>query len=121
MEIKRTYRIALIGVVAFACVLAGFILEARCESVEVKYRGLVDLKPFNCTAVTRSSFVQRVCFDRPNSYMLISLSGTYYHYCDIDGGTVASLLSAESMGRFYNSQIKGRFDCRTGRVPIYSQ
>jgi KTSC domain len=42
-----------------------------------------------------------------------------YHYCEIDAGTVSSLLGAESMGRFYNTSIKGRFDCRTHRVPAY--
>jgi hypothetical protein len=98
-------------------VLGSTCLEA--ETVQVKYRGEVDLKPFACTEVSRSSFIHRVCFDKANDYMLIDLAGTYYHYCEIDGGTVAALLSADSMGRFYNSMIKGRFDCRTHRVPVY--
>jgi hypothetical protein len=51
--------------------------------------------------------------------MLIDLNGTYYHYCEIDEGTVTSLMSADSIGRFYNASIKGRFDCRTHRVPAY--
>ena len=89
------------------------------EIVQVKYRGPVDLGPFDCTYVTRSSFIHRVCFDKANSYMLINLAGTYYHYCEIDNGTVAALMSAESMGRFYNSAIKGHFDCRTHRIPTY--
>jgi KTSC domain len=45
--------------------------------------------------------------------------GTWYHYCEIDPGTVSSLLAAESMGRLYNASIKGNFDCRTHRVPAY--
>jgi KTSC domain len=53
-----------------------------------------------------------MCYDRRNEYMLISLNGTFYHYCEIDAGTVSSLLSAPSMGRFYNASIKGQFDCR---------
>jgi hypothetical protein len=89
------------------------------EQVDVKYRGQVDLKPFVCTDISRSSFIHRVCFDNSNRYMLINLAGTYYHYCEIDDGTVSELLAAESMGRFYNSTIKGRFDCRTHRVPNY--
>jgi hypothetical protein len=51
--------------------------------------------------------------------MLIDLSGTWYHYCDIDSGTVSALLSADSMGQLYNQSIKGRFDCRTHQVPSY--
>jgi hypothetical protein len=89
------------------------------EDVWVKYRGSVNLGPFDCTGVTRSSFIRRVCYDQSNEYMLISLNGTYYHYCEIDAATVSSLLRAESMGRFYNASIKGRFDCRTHRVPPY--
>jgi hypothetical protein len=92
---------------------------AQAESVYVKYRGEVDLKFFNCTDIARSSFIGRVCYDRPNQYMLISLNGTFYHYCEIDGGTVSALMTAESMGRYYNASIKGRFDCRTHRVPEY--
>jgi hypothetical protein len=89
------------------------------ETVQVKYRGQVDLRPFKCTDVTQSSIVRRVSFDKTNSYMLINLGGTYYHYCEIDGGTVSSLLAADSIGSFYNSTIKGRFDCRTHRIPTY--
>jgi hypothetical protein len=106
-------------------VLTGLIVltlaraAAAAETVDVKYRGKVDLAPFTCLAVTRSSFIQRVCYDHANEYMLISLNGTYYHYCEIDGGTVSALMTAESMGRYYNSSIKGRFDCRTHRVPEY--
>jgi KTSC domain len=85
----------------------------------VKYRGNVSLKPFSCTDISRSSFIKRVCYDDKNEYMLIKLNETYYHYCEIDSGTVSSLLSADSMGRFYNASIKSRFDCRSRRVPTY--
>jgi KTSC domain len=86
------------------------------EAVDVKYRGRVDLKPFACTDTPRSSFIQRVCYDKAQSYMLINLRGTYYHYCEF--------LAAPSMGQFYNQRIKGTgsdgpFDCRTHRVPTY--
>jgi hypothetical protein len=94
-------------------------LAQRSEIVEVKYRGALDLKYFDCNDISRSSFIRRVCYDRNNEYMVISLHGTYYHYCEIDSGTVSSLLGADSMGRYYNANIKGRFDCRTHRVPTY--
>jgi hypothetical protein len=99
--------------------LAALTLPAGAETVNVKYRGEVNLAPFDCTDITRSSFVRRICYDRGNSYMLISLNGTYYHYCEIDGATVAGLLHGDSIGRFYNANIKGHFDCRTHRVPNY--
>jgi hypothetical protein len=89
------------------------------ETVDVKYRGPVSLTPFKCDTISRSSFIQRVCYDTKNAYMLINLSGTWYHYCEIDPATVTGLLTAESMGRFYNVSIKGNFDCRTHRFPAY--
>jgi hypothetical protein len=35
-----------------------FTTEVRSENVEVKYRGPVDLKTFDCRDVDRSSFIQ---------------------------------------------------------------
>lgn len=92
--------------------------------VDVKYRGHVPLKTFVCEDTPRSSFVRRVCYDAAQMYMLIKLRGTYYHYCNIDAQTVASLLAAPSIGRFYNQKIKvsateGKFDCRLHPVPKY--
>jgi hypothetical protein len=38
--------------------------------------------------------------------------------CDeVDAGIVASLMAADSMGRYYDLAIKGHFDCRTNRIP----
>ncbi len=92
-----------------------FPLTAKAsDCVFVKYRGSVPLESFQCNEITDSSFIRRVCYDKPSQYMLINLNGTYYHYCSIDVETVDSLLGAESKGRFYNGFIKGKasFDCR---------
>jgi hypothetical protein len=98
--------------------------ETHSETVDVKYRGPVDLKAFDCRDINRSSFIQRVCYDKAQSYMVISLKGTYYHYCELPAGTFDALMGAPSMGHFYNQNIKGSgsddpFDCRTHRVPSY--
>ena len=98
--------------------------SARAESVTVKYRGVVDLKPFSCTDTPRSSFIQRVCYDKAQSYMLINLRGVYCHYCELPPPTLEAFLAAPSMGKFYNQSIRssgsdGPFDCRTHRVPNY--
>jgi len=93
--------------------------SASAEVIDVKYRGPLDLTPFACTDVTRSSFIRRVCFDKSKSYMVISLNGTYYHYCSIPATTVDALLSADSMGRFFNAHVKGQYDCGLNPVPKY--
>jgi hypothetical protein len=106
----------------FACAALVYIATSsptHAESVYVKYHGEVDLAPFSCEQVMRSSFVRRICYDSAKQYMLISLDGTFYHYCSIDGATVDGLRSAPSIGRYYNSVIKGRFDCRLHSPPAY--
>lgn len=94
------------------------------ETVEVNYRGAIDLRPFACTDTPRSSFIQRVCYDEAKTYMLINLRGTYYHYCELPPATFDAFMVAPSMGQFFNQHIKGSgndrpYDCRTHRVPSY--
>jgi hypothetical protein len=92
---------------------------AGAEQVYVKYRGPVDLSPFKCEWIERSSLVKRLCYDAKEKYVVVNLTGTYYHYCEVPPGVVASWRSADSMGRFYNSSVKGSFDCRLLRMPAY--
>jgi hypothetical protein len=97
---------------------------AIAETISVKYRGPVPLDTFRCATIDRSSLVERVCYDATQEYMLIMLQGTYYHYCEIDQGTVDGLLTAPSLGKYFNANIKGTgsdgpFDCRTHRMPEY--
>jgi hypothetical protein len=42
-----------------------FSAEVRSETANIKYRGPVDLKTFECRDTPRSSFIQRVCYDKP--------------------------------------------------------
>jgi hypothetical protein len=56
--------------------------------------------------------------------MLIQLKGTWYHYCELPEITYSQFLAADSMGRYFNSNIKGTgkdgpFDCRTKKAPAY--
>lgn len=101
-----------------------FTVSAHAETVDVKYRGPIDLRPFTCQNITRSSFINRVCYDAPNKYMIILLQNTYYHYCELPQTVLTAFLAADSMGRYYNSNIKGTgsdgpFDCRTHVSPKY--
>ena len=107
---------------AVALVVLFFTAEVHSETVDVKYRGPIDLKTFECLDINRSSFIQRVCYDKPQSYMVINLKGTYYHYCELPPATFEALMGAPSMGQFYNQNIKGTgsdgpgASCRTHRV-----
>lgn len=98
--------------------------NAHAEAINVKYWGDLDLKPFTCNEITRSSFVHRVCYDAKEHFMVIQLRNTYYPYCEIPKEVIDTFMSAPSMGRFYNTNIKGSgsdgpYDCRTHRKPAY--
>lgn len=85
---------------------------ASAETVYVKYRGPVSLDGFSCQSFTRSSVVDRICYRAKQQYALVSLNGTYYHYCQIPQDVVAAWQQADSLGRFYGAYVKGRYDCR---------
>ena len=92
------------------------------EIVDVKDRGAVDLKPFNCQDITRSSVISRVCYDAESRRMLVQRHAVYYPYCDLPKDTLDAFLNAPSMGRYYKANIKapvdsGPYACRTHKVP----
>ena len=88
------------------------------EIVDVKGGGAVDLKPFTCQDITRSSVISRVCYDRESRRMLVQRHAAYYQYCDLPKDTVDAFLNAPSMGRFFRTNIEGAdgnepYGCRT--------
>ena len=94
------------------------------EIVDVKDRRAVDLKPFNCQDITRSSVVSRVCYDAANQRMLVQRHAAYYQYCNLPKDTLDAFLNAPSMGQYFQANIEGAggsgpYDCRTPKVPSY--
>jgi hypothetical protein len=97
---------------------------ADAETIDVKYYGKLDLAPFACTEVTRSSIINRACSDKASQFLVVQLKTVYYPYCEIPAATYQTFLDAPSMGQYYNASIKGTgsdgpFDCRTHRVQKY--
>ena len=102
-----------------AVILLSFVFTAYAESVNVKYRGVVNLASFECEWIDRSSFINRLCYDSKERYVIVLLKNTYYHYCDVPSNIISSWKVASSMGRFYGDYIKGNFDCRINYLPSY--
>ena len=103
---------------------AAISIAAAAETVTVKYRGPVPLDTSNVPPLTVAASWSGFAMTRSSQYMVILLKGTYYHYCEIGQGTVDALVGAESMGKYFNANIRGSsmdgpFDCRTHRVPAY--
>ena len=92
------------------------------EIVDVRDRGAVDLKPFNCQDITRSSVISRVCYDSESRRMLVQRHAAYQQYCDLPKDTLDAFLNAPSMGRYYRANIEAAdgsepYACRTHKVP----
>jgi hypothetical protein len=86
------------------------------EAVETGERRLVDLQTFECRDITRSTVLQRVCYDRAQQDLIVASNGAYYRYCGVTADTVERLLGAPSMGQFFNRNIRreaagSRYDC----------
>lgn len=93
------------------------------ETIDVKYCGKLDLTPFACTVITRSSFIHRTCYDRAKQFMVVQLKSVNYAYCEMPISVYDQFLNAPSMGLYSNANIKGTgrdgpFDCRTHVAPI---
>ena len=78
---------------------------ADAETVNVEGRGAVDLKPFVCQDITRSSLVNRVCYDAANRTMIVQLNSVYSQVCDVPEATRDEFLNAPSMGQYYKASI----------------
>ena len=90
--------------------------------VEVRYRdGKVNIghERFEDFDTSRSSFIRGAWYDADNQYMIINLSGTYYHYCGKPYSSWQSFMRASSLGVHYNQNIKGQYDCRIYDAPKY--
>ncbi|MCP3466115.1 MULTISPECIES: KTSC domain-containing protein [unclassified Bradyrhizobium] len=88
------------------------------ETVEIRGCGRVDLAAFACRDISRSTVLQRVCYDVSENDLIVAVNGTYDRYCSVPADTVAALMGAPSMGQFFNRTIRRpasgeRYDCPT--------
>lgn len=89
--------------------------------VKVKYRDdKVNISTSNFEPLDKSdSTVKAAWYDSGNEYMVIKLSGTYYHYCGMPSSSWTSFRAASTPYGYYQDSVKGNFDCRENPVPIY--
>jgi hypothetical protein len=86
------------------------------ETVETGDRRPIDLATFECRDISRSTVLQRVCYDRAQHDLVVATGGVYARYGGVAAETVDRLLGAPSMGQFFNRHIRreaagGRYDC----------
>ena len=95
-----------------AASLIAFLLTAPVgsETIDVRDRGAVDLAPFECRDITRSSLIQRVCYDQARRYLVVAIRGSYDFYCELPPQTYDGFMAAPSMGQFFKENIRPRGD-----------
>jgi hypothetical protein len=86
------------------------------ETIETAEHRPIDLATFECRVISRSTVLQRVCYDRAQQALIVAVGGVYDRYCGVPVDTVQRLLGAPSMGQFFNQNIKrevsgGRYAC----------
>jgi len=89
---------------------------ANADVVEVADIGRVDLAPYVCTDITRSTMISRACYDDARRVAVIEVRARYRQLCDMPKMTFNALLAAPSIGQFYLKHIRGeyRFACAAG-------
>ena len=113
--------VAMIAVVVIT-VMLWILLSVINSPIYVKYRtnGPVDIHASNFEPLNKSGAIVRgAWYDKSQEYMIIDLNGTYYQYCGIQASTWDWLKSVDS-DAYYQTDIRGDFDCRVNHVPDYS-
>lgn len=87
------------------------VFSASAENIDVKYFGRQSLDEYECSYVS-SSVVNRICFSDKSNNLILQLRDTYYAYCRVPKLVVQNLTNAPSIGRYYNDNIRGNYDCR---------
>lgn len=76
-----------------------------------------DLSALDCTDITQSQLLKRVCYDAEHRYLLSEIAGRYYAQCNVDASTVDQLPDAESVPTFYITEIRAGHKCKAGDLP----
>ena len=70
---------------------------AAAETIDVKYYGKLDLAPFACTEVTRSSIINCACCDKTNQFTVVpqtlSIASTSRDLSNVSARTIHGAIS----------------------------
>jgi hypothetical protein len=83
---------------------------SNAEKISVFNGTQYDLNNFNCNFVT-SSVLDRACYNSKDGIMVVQLKGKWYSYCSVSSYTFQNLVQAQSVGRYYNENVRGNFKC----------
>lgn len=109
---KQSHKKVLIFSIIIILILLGTLyFTNKSKIVDVKYGDKVDLSKFEYLDTSKSSFVNGAWYDSYDDQMVIELGKAYYKYCYVPENVWDKFSEASSFGSFYNSNIKGDYDC----------
>jgi len=73
-----------------------------------------DLSAFDCTDVTQSKLLKRLCYNEAHRTLVAEVAGRYYAHCNIDASVLDGLSEAESVPTFYLTEIRAGHQCKAG-------
>lgn len=89
--------------------------------ITIKYRDtLVDVSNFETFNTSKSSFIEKAYYDKSNQYLILNLSWTYYHWCEVPEYIRKEFKKSDSLWKYYNKYIKWDNDCRLWYIPQYN-
>ena len=86
-------------------------MAARAEVVGVKNAGDVDLSALDCTTITESRLLHRVCYDAAKRYLIAQIGEDYYDSCNVAPKAVDGLFESEHVVAYYNREIRAQHRC----------
>ncbi|WP_303721822.1 KTSC domain-containing protein [Malonomonas rubra] len=116
-------RFFFVATLMFAGVILLQISTVKAREVYINDWGIVEVDAEHFISLQGkmkpSSQINRMYYDVDNQYLLVSLNGTFYHYCKIPQDVIDSWLTSDSLSEYYQKDIKGNFDCKTNPPPDY--
>jgi len=86
-------------------------IVAHAEVVAVRGFGNVELSTFDCSAISESKLLHRVCYDEDHRYLLTQIGDEYYESCNVSAKAVDGLIDSDHVVAYYNQQIRPRHKC----------
>lgn len=88
--------------------------------ITIKYRNdPVDISSFQKHDTSDSSFVEKAYYDANNKYLILNLSWTNYHWCNVPKYIWDDFKTADSYGEYYNKYLRWEYECVSWNTPKY--
>lgn len=84
---------------------------AKAEVVGVRGFGDVDLSAFDCTTISESKLLHRVCYDEAHRYLIVQIGDDNYETCNVGSKVVDGLMDSDHVVAYYNQHIRPRQKC----------